>query len=86
VITRFTAETKLISTADYLISLLSGMRLVSEANATFGTAAWKTKSVNVVVAKFVKEALIAVSCGFPGCFLKLNVILKVALRNAVIVG
>jgi hypothetical protein len=61
VITRFTTETKLISTANYLISLLSGMRLVSEANATFSTAAWKTKSVNVVVAKFVKEALIVVS-------------------------
>jgi hypothetical protein len=37
------------------------MRLVSEAIATFGTAAWKTKSVNAVVAKFVKEALIVVS-------------------------
>ena len=59
---------------------------VSEMNTTFGTAAWKTKSVNVVVAKFVKVALIVVSWGFPGCFLKLNVILKVALWNAVIVG
>jgi hypothetical protein len=34
---------------------------VSEMNTTFGTAAWKTKSVNVVVAKFVKVALIVVS-------------------------
>jgi hypothetical protein len=57
----------------------------SKVNITFGTAAWKMKSDNVVVVKFVKLALIAVSWGFP-CFLKLNVILKVALWKAVIVG
>jgi hypothetical protein len=37
------------------------MRASVKVNTTFGTAAWKTKFVNVVVAKFVKVALIVVS-------------------------
>jgi hypothetical protein len=55
-------------------------------DATFGTAAWNMKSVNVAEVKFVKLTCIVVSWGFPGCFLKLKVIFKVALWKAVIGG
>lgn len=53
---------------------------------TFGTAAWKTKSVNALEDKFVKVAWIFVVCGLPGCFERLNVNLKELLSNAVIDG
>jgi hypothetical protein len=36
--------------------------------------------------KFVKVAWIAVVCGFPGCFVKLNVNLKELLSKAVTDG
>ena len=53
---------------------------------TFGTAAWKTKSVYTLDDKLVKVAWIIVICGFSGCFEKLDAILKELLSCAVIDG
>lgn len=50
---------------------------------TFGTAAWKMKSVKTSCDLFVKLLSISVICGFPGCFEMLNVNLKELLSNAV---
>jgi len=52
------------------------------SESTFGTAAWNIKSVKSLGVKFVKVAWTNVVCGFPGCFEKLNVILKELLSNA----
>lgn len=53
---------------------------------TFGTAAWKIKSVYALADIFVKVAWITVTCGFPGGFVKLNVIFKAPFWKAVMVG
>jgi len=53
---------------------------------TFGTAAWKIKSVYVLGDIFVKVARIAVTCGFPGGFVKLNIIFKALFSKAVMDG
>lgn len=53
---------------------------------TFGTAAWKIKSVKISGDRFVKVARIIVVCGFPGGFEKLNVNFMVLLSNATIDG
>lgn len=53
---------------------------------TFGTAAWKTKSVYALEDRFIKVAWIVVVCGLPGCLERLNVNLKELLSNAVIDG
>lgn len=53
---------------------------------TFGTAAWKIKSVNVLGDRFIKVAWTFVVCGFPDCFEKLNSIFKELLSYATIGG
>ena len=53
---------------------------------TFGTAAWKIKSVKVLGDRFIKVAWTFVSCGFPDGFANVNSIFKVLLSYATIGG